>query len=80
MGLFTRFKQRADEEAQSLQDMQKQSMMQGQGVDGNGVMDGFKALSAVIGKEQVQKANQTLQKYKEGKPNLAEIQGRQSQP
>jgi hypothetical protein len=36
----------------------------------NGVMDGFKALSAVIGKEQVQKANQTLQKYKEGKANL----------
>ena len=35
-----------------------------------GAMDGFKALSQVIGKEQVQKARLTLQKYKEGKANL----------
>ena len=35
-----------------------------------GVIDGFKALSQVIGREQVQGANLTLQKYKEGKANL----------
>lgn len=37
---------------------------------GNGTINGFKALAQVIGREQVQKANQTLQKYKEGKANL----------
>lgn len=36
----------------------------------NGVINGFKALRQVIGKEQVQKAYQTLLKYKEGKANL----------
>ena len=36
----------------------------------SGALDGFKALSQVIGKEQVQKARLTLQKYKEGKTNL----------
>ena len=35
-----------------------------------GTMDGFKALAQVIGREQVQKARLTLQKYKEGKANL----------
>ena len=35
-----------------------------------GVQDGFKALAQVIGKEQVQNARLTLQKYKEGKANL----------
>ena len=35
-----------------------------------GAIDGFKALAQVIGKEQIQAANQTLQKYKEGKANL----------
>ena len=35
-----------------------------------GVMDGFKALAQVIGREQVQAAQLTLQKYKEGKSNL----------
>ena len=33
-------------------------------------MDGFKALAQVIGKEQVQEAQKTLNKYKEGKANL----------
>ena len=60
----------AETEAQRLYDMQKQKMMQGQGMMASGAMDGFKALSQVIGKEQVQKANQILQKYKEGKANL----------
>ena len=36
----------------------------------NGVTNGFNALAQVIGKEQVQQANLTLQKYKEGKANL----------
>ena len=35
-----------------------------------GVIDGFKALEQVIGREQVQAAQQTLQRYKEGKANL----------
>lgn len=36
----------------------------------NGALDGFRVLAQVIGKEQVQKARQILQKYKEGKANL----------
>ena len=35
-----------------------------------GSIDGFKALAQVIGREQVQKAQQILNKYKEGKANL----------
>ena len=35
-----------------------------------GAIDGFKALAQVIGREQIQAAQQTLQKYKEGKTNL----------
>jgi hypothetical protein len=60
----------AQGEAQKLYQMQQAMMMQGQGVDATGAMDGFKALAQVIGKEQVQKANLTLQKYKDGKANL----------
>jgi hypothetical protein len=36
----------------------------------SGAKNGFKALVQVIGREQVQKANQILKKYKEGKANL----------
>ena len=36
----------------------------------SGAINGFQALAQVIGKEQVQAATQTLQKYKEGKANL----------
>jgi hypothetical protein len=60
----------AQEEAMRLQQMQQAKMMQGQGMDASGAMNGFKALAQVIGKEQIQKANLTLQKYKEGKANL----------
>ena len=60
----------AESEAQRINEMQRQKMMQGQGMMASGAMDGFKALSQVIGKEQVQKASLTLQKYKEGKANL----------
>ena len=60
----------AQSEAMKLYQMQEQAMMQGQGMNPSGAIDGFKALAQVIGKEQVQKANLTLQKYKEGKANL----------
>ncbi len=60
----------AQSEANKLYQMQQAKMMQGQGMNAMGAMDGFKALTQVIGKEQVQKANLTLQKYKEGKANL----------
>lgn len=50
----------AEEEAMKL--------MQTKAPDGS--MNGFKALAQVIGREQVQKAYQTLLKYKEGKANL----------
>ena len=59
-----------ESEAQRLGAMQQERMMSGQGVNAMGAMDGFKALSQVIGREQIQKANLTLQKYKEGKANL----------
>ena len=36
----------------------------------DGAVDGFKALAQVIGREEIQKARLTLQKYKEGKANL----------
>ena len=48
----------------------KMMAQRGVAAQGGGAIDGFKALAQVIGKEQVQAANQTLQKYKEGKANL----------
>ena len=60
----------AQDEAMKLYRMQQAKMMAGQGMDASGAMDGFKALAQVIGREQIQKANHTLQKYKEGKANL----------
>lgn len=36
----------------------------------DGVMDGFRVLEEVIGREEVQEASQILQKYKQGKANL----------
>ena len=59
-----------ESEAQKLYQMQQAKMMQGQGMNAQGALDGFKALAQVIGREQIQKANLTLQKYKEGKANL----------
>ena len=50
-----------------MQMAQKQQMPQ---QDPMGAMDGFKALAQVIGREQIQAAQLTLQKYKEGKANL----------
>ena len=52
----------AQSEFQKMQMAQPQAPM--------GAIDGFKALAQVIGKEQIQAAQQTLNKYKEGKANL----------
>ena len=60
----------AQDEARRMYEAQQMKMMQGQGRDASGAMDGFKALKQVIGKEQVQAAQLTLNKYKEGKANL----------
>ena len=60
----------AESEARRLYEQQQMQMMQGQGRDASGAMNGFKALAQVIGREQVQKANLTLNRYKEGKTNL----------
>ena len=59
-----------ESEAQKFYQAQQQRMMQGQGMNATGALDGFKALAQVIGKEQIHKASQILQKYKEGKTNL----------
>ena len=60
----------AEDEVNRIQQKQQMRMQQGQGRNANGVMDGFKALAQVIGKEQIQKARLTLEKYKQGKANL----------
>lgn len=57
-------------ESEAAKFYQMQQKMMGQGVNALGVMNGFKALARVIGKEQIQAASQILQKYKEGKANL----------
>ena len=50
-------------------EMQRMQMAQPQQAP-MGAMDGFKALAQVIGREQIQAAQQTLNRYKEGKANL----------
>ena len=60
----------AQDEARRMYEAQQAQMMQGQGRDASGALDGFKALAQVIGKEQVQAAQLTLNRYKEGKANL----------
>ena len=61
-----------ESEAQRLQQEQQAKMAQDQGGMGmaGGALNGFKALAQVIGREQVQAANQTMMRYKEGKANL----------
>ena len=51
-------------------EMQRLSLVNAGTQAPTGAMDGFKALAQVIGREQIQAAQQTLQKYKEGKANL----------
>ena len=53
-----------------LQRMQTEQMASPQQTDQNGAVDGFSVLSEVIGREEIQKAQLTLNKYKEGKANL----------
>ncbi len=60
----------AESEAQRLYEAQKQRMMQGQGMNASGAVNGFRVLERTIGREQVQKAALTLNRYKEGKANL----------
>ena len=60
----------AESEAKKLYQQQQAQMMQGQGRDASGAINGFKALAQVIGREQIQKAHLTLNRYKEGKANL----------
>ena len=50
-------------------ELQRMQMAQPQQAP-TGAINGFKALAQVIGREQIQAAQQTLQKYKEGKANL----------
>ena len=50
-------------------ELQRMQMAQPQQAP-TGAIDGFKALAQVIGREQILAAQQTLQKYKEGKSNL----------
>ena len=60
----------AEDEARRMYQAQQEKLAASQGQMVGGAMNGFKALAQVIGKEQVHKASQTLQKYKEGKANL----------
>lgn len=49
---------------------QRKAEMAMEQMNGMDAMEGFRAVNKPIGKEAVQKATQTLQKYKEGKANL----------
>ena len=60
----------AEEELDNMLIRQNQQMLAGNGVNQDGAINGFNALSNPIGKEAVQKATLILQKYKEGKANL----------
>ena len=60
----------AESEAQRMYQQMQERAMQGQGIDAMGVMNGFRALTQVIGKEQIHEASLILQRYKEGKANL----------
>ena len=60
----------AQDEALNIAQRQREQMLQGQGIGGNGAIDGFKALAQVIGKEQIHEATVTLNKYKAGKANF----------
>ena len=53
-----------------LQKMQISQMASPQQTDANGSVSGFSVLTEVIGREEIQKAQLTLNKYKEGKANL----------
>jgi hypothetical protein len=60
----------AESEMERIRQAQEAQMMSNQGIDVNGAVDGSKALTMPVGKEQVQKAMLTLNRYREGKINL----------
>jgi hypothetical protein len=60
----------AEDEMMRIRQAQQAQMMSNQGIGANGAIDGFKALKQPVGKEQVQKAMSTLNRYREGKMNL----------
>lgn len=62
-----RMGQQVDPMQMGMQQMQDPMM---QGRDASGAIDAFVALEQPIGREAIQKATLTLQKYKEGKANL----------
>lgn len=55
---------------QELQRMQMARQMSTQTADQNGAVSGFAVLDEVIGREEIQQAQLTLNRYKEGKENL----------
>ena len=57
-------------EFQKMTAFPKVDPLSGRPQGGATAMDGFKALAQVIGREQIQAAQQTLNRYKEGKANL----------
>ena len=60
----------AEDEMMRIRQAQQEQMMSNQGIGANGAIDGLKALKQPVGKEQVQKAMSTLNRYREGKINL----------
>ena len=62
----------AEDEMMRIRQAQQAQMMSNQGIGANGAIDGLKALKQPVGKEQVQKAMLTLNRYREGKKNLEE--------
>lgn len=60
----------AEDEMMRIRQAQQEQMMSNQGIGANGAIDGLKALKQPVGKEQVQKAMLTLNRYREGKTNL----------
>ena len=60
----------AEDEMMRIREAQQAQMMSNQGIGANGAIDGLKALKQPVGKEQVQKAMLTLNRYREGKINL----------
>ncbi len=60
----------AESEAQRLIQLQQNKMLASQGVDGNGAVNGIKAVREPIGEKEVAEFNAILQDYKRGKAML----------
>ena len=60
----------AEDEMMRIRQAQQAQMMANQGMNANGAIDGLKALKQPVGREQVQKAMLTLNRYREGKINF----------